>query len=243
MGNAILSSLIGEDMELFFYDPDKERASKIQATPVSCIEEGLEKADIAFLCIKPQIFRKLHHIDLQKPCTLISIMAGVTVSNLQRKFESACIVRTMPNIAITAKKGTVAISTDSVEESVLQTVEQLFSKCANTVRVSESQMDAVTGLSGSGPAFAFQFIDALVMGGVKMGLRHEVAMELAISTVGGAAKMLQESKLSPGALTASVCSPGGTTIAGMQELENKAFRGIIMAAVEAAAKRSAELGK
>lgn len=243
MGNAILSSLAGEDMELFFYDPDKGRASKIQATAVSSIEEGFSKADIAFLCIKPQVFQKLHNFDLKKPCTVISIMAGISISNLQRKFENARIVRTMPNIAIVAKSGTVAIATDGAEESVLQMVEQLFSKCATTVRVSESHMDAVTGLSGSGPAFAFQFIDALAMGGVKMGLPHEVAMKLAQSTVSGASRMLQESELSSGALTASVCSPGGTTIAGIQELENKAFRGIVMTAVETAAKRSMELGK
>jgi len=243
MGSAILSSLAGNDIEISFYEPDNERASKIKANRVSDIEEGFSKADIVFLCVKPQVFQKLQRINLQNPCTIISIMAGVTIANLQQKFEHARIVRTMPNIAITAKSGTVAIATDGVEENVLQTVEQLFAKCACTVRVSESQMDAVTGLSGSGPAFAFQFIDALVMGGVKMGLPHEVATKLAQSTVSGAAKMLQESQLNPGALTASVCSPGGTTITGIQILENKAFRGIVMAAVEAASKRSAELGK
>jgi len=243
MGSAILNSLIGENLEMFFYEPDEERASKINAIRVSSIEEGLSKADIAFLCIKPQVFRSLHYIELQKPCIIISIMAGVTVAHLQRKFECASIVRTMPNIALIAKKGTVAIATDGVEESVLKTVEQLFSKCACTVRVSESQMDAVTGLSGSGPAFVFQFIEALMMGGVKMGLSHETSMRLALSTVAGAAEMLQKSKSSPDDLTADVCSPGGTTIAGIQELEEKAFRGIVMAAVETAAKRSAELGK
>jgi len=241
MGGAILSSLTDEDM--FFYEPDDERACKIKANRVACIEEGISKADIIFLCVKPQVFQKFNRIDLQKHCIVISIMAGVAISNLQSKFAGACIARTMPNIAVVAKKGTVAIATDGVEESVLQTVESLFSKCASTVRVSESQMDAVTGLSGSGPAFAFQFIEALAMGGVKMGLPRDAAMKLALSTVSGAAEMLEKSKLSPGELTANVCSPGGTTIAGMQELENKAFRGTVMAAVEAAAKRSAELGK
>jgi pyrroline-5-carboxylate reductase len=104
-------------------------------------------------------------------------------------------------------------------------------------------MDAVTGLSGSGPAFVFQFAEALAMGGVKAGLPMSTAMKLALSMLDGSVQLLKKSKLCPGELTASVCSPAGTTIAGLQELESKAFRGAVMAAVEAAAKRSAELGK
>jgi len=178
-----------------------------------------------------------------KETIIVSIMAGVTLLTLRTALKIKNIVRTMPNIAITVAKGTVAIAEDGVEESVLQTVEFLFSTCANTVRVLENQMDAVTGLSGSGPAFVFQFIEALVMGGVKAGLKRDSAMKLALSTIEGSIEMLKNSKLNPGELTANVCSPAGTTIAGVQELENKAFRGAVMAAVEAAAKRSAELGK
>lgn len=240
MGSAILNSLTGEDIS--FYEPDDERAGKIKAERTDSIEKGLSKADIVFLCVKPQVFKKFNPVCLQKPCIVISIMAGVTVLDLKAKFENAYIMRTMPNIAVSAKKGTVAIATDGVDENIIQTAEHLFSKCASTVRVSESQMDAVTGLSGSGPAFAFQFIEALAMGGVKMGLPRDAAMKLALSTTGGAVEMLEQSKANPNELTATVCSPGGTTIAGMQELENKAFRGTVMAAVEAAAKRSAELG-
>jgi pyrroline-5-carboxylate reductase len=149
----------------------------------------------------------------------------------------------MPNIAVTVKKGTVAIAEEGIEESVLQTVEFLLSTCANTVRVLENQMDAVTGLSGSGPAFVFQFAEALVMGGIKAGLPRDAAMKLVLSTIEGSIELLKDSKLNPAELTANVCSPAGTTIAGIQELENRAFRGAVMAAVEVAAKRSMELGK
>ncbi|MCL2207136.1 MAG: pyrroline-5-carboxylate reductase [Fibromonadales bacterium] len=241
MGNAILRSLTEESV--FFYDPSEELASKIDAKRTSSLDSGFLEADIVFLCVKPQVFSKISLPQSSKNPIIISVMAGVAISSLQKALKNARIVRTMPNISVVTKKGTVAIATDGVEESVLQTVESLFSKCASTVRVSENQMDAVTGLSGSGPAFVFQFIEALAMGGVKMGLPRDTAMKLALSTVSGAAEMLEKSKLNPGELTANVCSPGGTTIAGMQELENKAFRGTVMAAVEAAAKRSAELGK
>lgn len=255
MGGAILQALAKSD-SLLFYEPNDEQANKIaeksKAQKVASIPEGLSKADVVFLCVKPQVFPKISgNLSLLKEsgknAVIVSIMAGVTLDALKGVFspqqKNIQIVRAMPNIAVMAKRGTVAIATDGVEESVLQEVEFLFSKCASTARVLESQMDAVTGLSGSGPAFVFQFIEALAMGGVKTGLPRDVAMKLALSTVSGATEMLRESGFSPGELTANVCSPAGTTIAGIQELENRAFKGTVMAAVETAAKRSAELGK
>jgi pyrroline-5-carboxylate reductase len=250
MGGSILCTLAENGypaQSLFFYEIDAERANKIaetsKAQKISSLSECFSKADVVFLCLKPQVFSKIFDCYEMYSGLIVSIMAGIKTDVLKKTFPKSKIVRTMPNIAITVKKGTVAIATEDVEESVLQIVESLFSSCADTIRVLESQMDAVTGLSGSGPAFVFQFIEAFVMGGVKMGLPRDVAMKLALSTMHGAIEMLEESKLSPSELTANVCSPAGTTIAGMQELENRAFRGTVMAAVEAAAKRSAELGK
>jgi len=246
MGGAILCALTENGYSagsVFFCEPNEEQANKIakksNAKKLSSIEEGFSKADLVFLCVKPQVFPKLSIP--HSTATIVSIMAGVPISALRAKFPKNIVVRTMPNIAVAAKKGTVAIATDGVEERVLETVEQIFSTCASTVRVMEAQMDAVTGLSGSGPAFVFQFIEALAMGGVKMGLPRGIAMKLALSTVQGSVKMLEQSGLNPGELTANVCSPAGTTIAGLQELEKNAFRGTVMAAVETAAKRSAEL--
>jgi len=256
MGSAILSALTENGYPasaVFFYEPDDERANKTaeksKATRLASLSEGFSKADIAFLCIKPQIFSKISaslckEIEISgKEPIVVSIMAGVTITSLRTALKAKKIVRTMPNIAVVAKKGTVAIANEGVEESILQTVEFLFSTCANTVRVLETQMDAVTGLSGSGPAFIFQFAEAMALGGVKAGLPHDVAMSLTLSTIEGSVEMLRDSKLNPGELTANVCSPAGTTIAGMQELENRAFRGTVIAAVEAAAKRSTELGR
>jgi len=260
MGGAILCALTGGGYparSVFFQEPNEEQARKIEiyskAKKVLSFQEGFSEADVVFLCLKPQIFSKIsttlcHSLkNSEKNPIIISIMAGVSVETLRAAFATSKdelhIVRTMPNIAVTAKKGIVAIAADGIEDSILQTVEFMFSQCAITCRVSESQMDAVTGLSGSGPAFIFQFIEALAMGGVKMGLSRDLAMKLALSTVSGSIEILEKSKLSPGELTANVCSPAGTTIAGIQELENRAFRGAVMAAVEASAKRSAELGK
>jgi len=255
MGGAILSALTDSGYPVsavFFYEPDNERANKIvekhKATRLDSLSEGFSKADILFLCIKPQIFSSLSatlHKEMEssnKELIIISIMAGVKIAALHSALKRKNIVRTMPNIAVVAKKGTVSIVEEGVEESVLQTVEFLFSTCANTVRVLENQMDAVTALSGSGPAFVFQFVEAMAMGGVRAGLSHEAAMNLILSTIEGSVEMLRDPKSNPGELTESVCSPGGTTIAGMEELETRAFRGTIMAAIEAAVKRSVELG-
>ncbi|MDR2583713.1 MAG: pyrroline-5-carboxylate reductase [Fibromonadaceae bacterium] len=255
MGSAILNALSGSGYpasSIFFYEPDDESANKVAGKSktgrLPSLTDGFTKADIVFLCIKPQIFAKAHPVICKeieasgKDPTIVSIMAGVTLATLRSALKAKNIVRTMPNIAVSVKKGMVAIVKDGIEEDVLQTVEFLFSTCANTVRVHENQIDAVTGLSGSGPAFVFQFVEALVMGGVKVGLSRDIAMKLAVSTIEGSLEMLKGTKLSPGELTANVCSPAGTTIAGMEELENRAFRGAVMAAIEAAAKRSAELG-
>ncbi|GBU24902.1 pyrroline-5-carboxylate reductase [Fibrobacteria bacterium R8-3-H12] len=256
MGSAILNALVESGYpasSVFFYEPDDERANKTaeksKAARLSSLTEGFSKTDIVFLCIKPQIFARIYasiRKDIEasgKEPIIVSIMAGVTLASLNATLKIKNIVRTMPNIAVLVKKGTVAIAEDGIEESVLQTVEFLFSTCADTVRVLESQIDAVTGLSGSGPAFIFQFAEALAMGGVKAGLAHDVAMNLTLSTIEGSVEILRNSKSNTGELTANVCSPAGTTIAGVQELENRAFRGAVMAAVEAAAKRSAELGR
>jgi pyrroline-5-carboxylate reductase len=249
MGGAILCALAEKNNaeSIFFYEPNEEQAKKIEekskAKKISSIQEGFSKADIVFLCVKPQVFAEIRKGEKFFAPTIVSIMAGIPISALNTAFPKSAIVRTMPNIAVVAKKGTVAIATDGVPEATLQIIENLFSACASTVRVLESQMDAVTGLSGSGPAFAFQFIEAMAMGGVKMGLQRDIAIKLAISTVCGSAEMLKQTALNPGELTANVCSPAGTTIAGLQELETRAFKGTVMAAVEAATKRSAELGK
>ena len=258
MGSAILNALSDSGYppsSIFFYEPNDENANKASAgksktARFPSLTDGFSKADIVFLCIKPQIFAKAHPVISKeieasgREPVIVSIMAGVTLAALRSALKVKNIVRTMPNIAVSVKKGMVAIvKEEGIEEDVLQTVEFLFSTCANTVRVLENQIDAVTGLSGSGPAFVFQFAEALAMGGVKTGLPYDIAMKLAISTMEGSVEMLRNSKLNPSELTASVCSPAGTTIAGIQELENRAFRGTVMAAIEAAAKRSMELGR
>jgi pyrroline-5-carboxylate reductase len=176
---------------------------------------------------------------------VISIAAGITLRAIAQGLgESTRLVRVMPNtpcLVGASATGFAPGAGATPEDAAL--VGKLFGAVGVVHRVPEQLLDAVTGLSGSGPAFAYLFIEALADGGVKCGLPRGVALELAAQTVLGAAKMVLETGQHPGALKDAVASPGGTTIAGLHALERAAFRAAAMDAVEAATQRAQELGK
>ena len=261
MGGAILKGLVRAGypvQQISFFEPSDSVASALETLGVKRVHkfsEGYGNADILLLCVKPQIFSKLPAVwneelqnkqndslpDIEKK-TVISIMAGVTKEKIRQSIGNTEIVRIMPNLPLTVGKGTIALASDGVSEETLTFAESIFDSVGTTCRVQESWMDAVTGLSGSGPAYVFEFIEGLIRGGVSMGLSREAASKLAISTVEGSVALLKESKKSPADLSAMVSSPGGTTIAGLEVLENNSFRGTLMETVKAATKRSKELG-
>jgi pyrroline-5-carboxylate reductase len=196
-------------------------------------------AEIMILAVKPQsvtaalaeIGRGHDHI------LLISIAAGVTIEAISKQASGATrIIRAMPNMPALACGEGIA------EEDAL-VARSIFEAVGRVVSIEERLMDAVTGLSGSGPAYVFQAIEALADGGVKMGLPRQTAELLAAQTVLGAAKMVLESGDHPAQLKDRVASPGGTTIAGLHQLEQGRFRATLMGAVEAATKRSQELAR
>jgi pyrroline-5-carboxylate reductase len=177
--------------------------------------------------------------------TIISIAAGTTIAFVAGRLPAkARIIRVMPNTPALVLAGAAGIAKGEYATAQdLQIAEAIFSAMGKAVVVEEKHLDAVTGLSGSGPAYVFLFIEALADGGVKMGLPRDVATLLAAQTVLGAAKMLLEGGRHPAELKDLVASPGGTTIAGLHALERGGLRGIVMEAVEAATSRSKELGK
>lgn len=176
---------------------------------------------------------------------LISIMAGVPTAFLEKYFPTAPkIIRVMPNTPALVLSGVSALCKNSVaEEKDLALAESLFKAIGETVRVEETQLDAVTGLSGSGPAYVFSFLEGLTAAGVKMGLARPVALKLAVQTVWGSTQMARVMDWSLSQLKEMVTSPGGTTIYGLHVLEKAGFQGILMDAVEAATGRSKELGE
>ena len=209
--------------------------------------EAASWADVVVLAVKPQILDAVVK-DLSSALAgklVLSIAAGVTIAHLARLApKGARIVRAMPNTPVLVRDGVSALSFGAgVTEKDQQLARRLFEAVGRAVVVEEKLMDAVTGLSGSGPAYVFLAIEALADGGVKMGLPRTVSDLLAAQTVLGAARMVLETGEHPAKLKNNVASPGGTTIAGLHRLEQGGLRAALMAAVEAASKRSEELGR
>jgi len=176
---------------------------------------------------------------------LISIAAGVTIQAIMNQAPGARrVIRAMPNMPALVREGMTALAwSGALAEEDKAIARAVFQAVGRVIPIEERLMDAVTGLSGSGPAYVFQAIEALADGGVKMGLPRQTAEILAAQTVLGAAKMVLESGDHPAKLKDRVASPGGTTIAGLHRLEEGRFRATLMAAVEAATKRSQELAR
>lgn len=208
----------------------------------------VDKADTIILAVKPQYvaaaLEPLQEIFTSRKL-LISIAAGVTLEQLQTILGGETrLVRVMPNTPFLVGKGAAGYCLGSLAtEEDAQLVEQLLAAGGTAARVPETLLDAVTGLSGCGPAYGFLMIEALSDGGVRMGLPREVATRLAAQTLAGAAAMVLETGEHPGKLKDQVTSPGGATIAGIESLETDGVRGALIRAVRAATLRSSELGK
>jgi pyrroline-5-carboxylate reductase len=207
----------------------------------------VEQSDVIVLAVKPQsmsqVFAELRPF-IRPTHLVVSIAAGITIGSIVEGLgPSARVIRVMPNTPALVGEGASAYALGpgaSPEDEAV--VRAFLASVGQTVCVAEPLLDAVTGLSGSGPAFVYLVIEALSDGGVRVGLPRDVATLLAAQTVLGAAKMVRETGQHPGVLKDQVASPGGTTIAGLHALERAGLRGALIDAVEAATLRSAELG-
>lgn len=208
--------------------------------------EAAQWADVIVLAVKPQVLdRVLTGIaSALEGRLVISIAAGISIPWLAKRLPgSARLIRAMPNMPALVREGMAAVASGpAVREEDLTVARAVFEAVGRVVPVEERLMDAVTGLSGSGPAYVFLMIEALADGGVKGGLPRQIAEVLAAQTVLGAARLLLESGEHPAQLKDRVASPGGTTISGLHQLEIGGLRAALIAAVEAATKRSQELG-
>jgi pyrroline-5-carboxylate reductase len=210
--------------------------------------EVAKSAHVLILATKPdQVAAVLEEISavVTQEHLLISIAAGVTLAKLEQGLpEGARVIRVMPNTPALVGAGASAFALGKAATPADgELAAKLLSSVGLALPVKEGLLDAVTGLSGSGPAYVYQFIEALSDGGVAAGLPRETATRLAAQTVLGGARMVLETGLHPGALKDQVTSPGGTTIEGLHELEKGQFRGVVISAVRAATERSRQLGK
>jgi len=210
--------------------------------------ELVRRCSTIVLAIKPQIVKKVlagisDAVDSKK--LIITILAGVSTATIEQLLGGTPrVVRAMPNTPALVGAGAAAVCAGQFAETEdLPLATRLFELVGTVVQVEEGQLDAVTGLSGSGPAFVYTFIEALSAGGVQEGLRLDVAQALAVQTVLGAAQLVKQTGEHPALLREKVCSPGGTTIAAIRVLEERGLRATLMDAVGAATRRSKELGE
>jgi pyrroline-5-carboxylate reductase len=232
-------------------DPDPGRCALMAETykvAVSTQYTPVWQCDVIILAVKPQIMGRLLEeccADIKPRHLLISIAAGIPLEFMEQRLVKGCrVVRVMPNTPALVMAGASALSPGKeVGPEDLAVARKIFDTVGITVMMAESSLDAVTGLSGSGPAYVFAFLDSLIEAGLKVGLARDDAEKLAQQTILGSVRLAMETGEHPAQLKAMVTSPGGTTIAGLHELEKAGFKAAIMNAVEAATNRSRELGK
>lgn len=254
MGRALLNAAIRGGVlsasEVIASDVSSACRLDVQRLGCQATDDNVQvvaNAESVLVAVKPQVIREVLgslREQFREGGLLISIAAGVPIEALREAAgEAPAIVRVMPNICCTVGEAASAWAAGpGVTDRQKQFVAELLGAAGEAVEVEEKLMDAVTGLSGSGPAFAAVFIEALADGGVRAGLSREQAQRLAARTVMGAARWVLENEGAPARLKDLVSSPGGTTIAGLSALEARAFRAAVIEAVVAAAERARELG-
>ena len=254
MATAIIRSLLDaglvEPGQVTVSEPQESRREALGQLGVRVVARNREAAgaDVAVLAVKPHlvpdVLREVRP-SLGSAQLLISIAAGVTLAQIEALTPTGlAVVRVMPNTPVQVGAGAAALCRGvhaGDEHAAL--VKQIFEAGGRCAEVTEAQIDAVTGLSGSGPAYVCLIVEALADGGVRMGLPRDVALTLAAQTVLGSAKLILDSGEHPAVLKDRVATPGGTTIAGLAALEEAGVRSGLIKAVEAAALRATELGK
>jgi pyrroline-5-carboxylate reductase len=255
MGSALLRGILasgwGEKSKLVASHPNKRKASalakELGIRVTGNNRDAAREAEVIILAVKPQILEAVLaeiRADLREAQLLISIAAGFPTHRIESTLEgSVPVVRAMPNVAAVVRlSATVLCSGRHAKPTHVSEARKIFESIGIVVELPEYQLDAVTGLSGSGPMYIFQIIEGLSDAGVRVGLSRDVSTALTIQTVLGAAKMAEVSKTHPGVLKDLVTSPGGTAIAALHSLERNRLRAILMDAVEVATARSRELG-
>jgi pyrroline-5-carboxylate reductase len=250
MGEAILEGVLNSRLldatEVGVIGGSSGKAGEVSAKyGVKLIERGdLSKAERVLVCVQPKVFPTVCEWVSKADAGFISIMAGVNLERLSRNLNSKRVVRAMPNLAATIHKSATAVVAheDANASGDLEFAQALFASVGDVYDIPEPLFNTFTGMVGSGPAYAAIFAEALADGGVRMGLNRKLAIELAGKLLISTGELLLR-RVHPGILKDEVASPGGTTIAGIAEIERYTFRSSLIEAVRAATLRGAELGE
>jgi len=254
MTEATISGMINNNFipkNIYILDVDKKRidymVNRYKVVAFNT-EDFFSNSDVLVLAVKPQIVSKVlteYKDFIKKSHLLISIAAGISIDNISSLISTEKIIRVMPNTPALISRGISALTYKShiINDIDKEIVEKIMESIGEFVWLEETQMNAVTALSGSGPAYVYRFIDAMIDGGVLVGLPKELARKLVLETVLGSTLMVKETEKSPKELEDQVTSPGGTTIHGLISMEKNNFSCSIREGVKAAYLRAIELGK
>lgn len=249
---VLINSNIIETNKIIIFDVDQDvllkRTEEFKVNIAESNNTLVQEAKFILIAVLPQVIDKvLKEISsvMTDKHIIISMAAGISIPHISKYFDKKIgIFRIMTNTPALVKAAATAISfNEYIKQPELDFVKNIFNELGMVVELEEKHLDAVTGLSGSGPAYLFIIMDALADGGVKMGLPREVALKLAAQTVLGSAKLLLETNKHPGELKDMVASPGGTTITAIHELESAKLRATLIRAVEAATLKSKSMNE
>lgn len=249
MGQA-LAQRLSSTAQLFFYDHNKEKAELLEqqgyGTACRNIIEALCASEIIILAVKPQNLKQLAELikdKLKGNQMIVSLLAGITIATLNKYFPAIKIVRMMPNLPVIYGEGVIGLSlSETLANEDKEHLKKIFEPLGKIYVIEEEKMDALTALAGSGPAFVFSMVEAMVDAGIAMGFSASVAQDLIHQMLRGSLVLLEQSGKHPGELKWQIASPQGTTIAGLKRLEELALRGGIINTFLAAYDRTKALG-
>lgn len=258
IGEALVSGLVAANtnpLNIRVTNRNEERGKELHKrygiVNLTDNAQAVDEADVVFLCVKPkgildvisEITATLDNNSAQS--VIVSMAAGISIGAMEENASAGLpVVRVMPNTPMLVRKGMSTVTPGHhVSKEQLEQVKELLGTVGHVVEVAESDLDAVTAMSGSSPAYLFLVTEALIDAGVNLGLSRATAKELAVAAFEGAATMMQETGTEPAVLRAGVSSPAGTTVAAIRELEESGLRGAFYRAAQKCAERSAELGK
>lgn len=236
---------------IYVFDKDREKVRALCDRPgmsvTSSIEELVSAVDFIILAVKPnivfEVLEELKNENIQKK-VIVSIAAGITINAIKKVIPDSRVVRVMPNTPALVGEGMTAISFDeTITDQEKTYIIQIFKIVGKVIEVEEKFMNAVTAVSGSGPAYVFMFVEAMADAAVMLGIQRDVAYNMVAQTVLGSAKMVLETGKHPGYLKDMVCSPAGVTIEGVYQLEKNEFRGTVMKAIKSAFEKAEKMSE
>lgn len=247
--NGILKSNIIAKSDIIVCDVDSKKLAKLNLTTTTNCQDVFDNAEYILLSVKPQIFNKLQDKELYstKASAIISIMAGKNISTIKNKFlEKPTVVRIMPNTPCLVEEGMSGlVFDDTTDKNLINFVTSVFNSIGKTLIINENQIDNVSSISGSGPAYSYMFANAIIKSAIEIGLSYEEAKLLTIQTIKGSCNMLEDATSTEDidVLTERVCSKGGSTIEAVTHLKENNFDSIILDAIKKCKNRNLELSK